>query len=137
MKPVIKQVVSVAAIFALLGLYNSNINNVVLTDTNFLIFSIVAFAGVVVALALQDKTKDKCFEQKVKESLNKAVVPTILLLVISHPKTYKFVSLNIPKDIISVPLVKELTNAPTTEGLALHTGVFALVYYLALTKLQL
>lgn len=136
MRLVIKQVVSISAIFALIGLYNSNINNIVLTDTNLLLFIFITFIGISIALAFNDKTQNKCFEQKVKNSFSKAVLPTFLLVILSNPNTYKYVNKHIT-NFIQTPLLKELTNSPTTEGVALHTGIFALVYYLALTKLQL
>ena len=135
MNDITKKVAAVTLVFALLGLYSLNIKNVVLSDTNALIAVVVAFAGVTSALAFLDQTPGKCFEDKLKSSVNKSVVPTLLLVVLSHPKTYKFVSNNIGKDIIAGPLVKELTNMPTFDGVALHTGVFALSYYFFLTQM--
>jgi hypothetical protein len=132
-----KKVLAVSIVFALVGLYSTNVNNSTLTDTNALILAAVSYAGVVVALAWLDKTPSKCFEDKIKASANKAIVPTILLVALQHPKTYKWMNDNTPKDLMAVPLMKELTSSPTLEGVGLHTALFALVYYLAVTKLHL
>lgn len=137
MNAVKRQVLIVSGVFALVAFYSTTRNITTLSDTNVLLYALGSFALVVVALAYLDRSEGVCLEEKVKKAVNPAILPSVLLLVLNHPKTYKFVQDRIPKDLLNTNLVRELSNVPTTEGVALHTIVFGVVYYLTLTQLQL
>lgn len=129
-----RQVLIVSLVFACVAFYNSTRSISTYNDTNTLFYALGSFALMVGAVTYLDRTQGVCLEDKVKRAVNPAIFPTALLLVLNHPRTYKFVQANMPKDILNTLLVKELSNVPTTEGVALHTVVFAAVYYLALTQ---
>lgn len=137
MNAVKRQVLIVSGVFALVAFYSTTRNITTLSDTNVLLYALGSFALVVLALAYLDRREGVCLEEKVKRAVNPAMLPSVLLLVLNHPKTYKFVQDRIPKDLLNTNLVRELSNVPTTEGVALHTIVFGVVYYLTLTQLQL
>lgn len=137
MNAVKRQVLIVSGVFALVAFYSTTRNITTLSDTNVLLYALGSFALVVLALAYLDRREGVCLEEKVKKAVNPAILPSVLLLVLNHPKTYKFVQDRIPKDLLNTNLVRELSNVPTTEGVALHTIVFGVVYYLTLTQLQL
>jgi hypothetical protein len=137
MNVVKRQVLIVSAVFALVAFFSTTRNITTLSDTNVLLYALGSFALVVLALAYLDRTSGVCLEDKVKRAVNPAILPTVLLLVLNHPRTYKLVQDRMPKEILNTLLVKELSNVPTTEGVALHTIVFGLVYYFAMTQLQL
>lgn len=137
MNVVKRQVLIVSAVFALVAFFSTTRNITTLSDTNVLLYALGSFALVVLALSYLDRREGVCLEDKVKRAVNPAILPTVLLLVLNHPRTYKLVQDRMPKEIINTLLVKELSNVPTTEGVALHTIVFCLVYYFAMTQLQL
>lgn len=137
MNAVRRQVLIVSVVFAAVAFFSTTRNITTLSDINVLLYALGSFALVVVALAYLDRSEGVCLEDKVKRAVNPAILPTALLLVLNHPRTYKFVQTNMPKQIINTLLVKELSNVPTLEGVALHTIVFGLVYHLAITQLQL
>lgn len=130
----IKKVLLLSAICFLVGYgFSVKFNTAYSSDINMLLTAAVSYASVVLVKAYLDKTPEKCFEDKLKMSSKHAVIPTILIFALNHPEVYKFVNTKIPVETLGQPLIIE--NIPTLTGAALHSVVFALVYFLYLTKL--